>query len=423
MTMQHNKKWVRGLAAGAAGLMLASTAQAQITLAENEDGWKVMMMGLVSVWSGIEDFDEASGRPAEQTTRVITGFNPSKLEFLAFAPEYNGISVSAYFQLATSINGAKTRRTGEQIEVRAADISVAGSFGTFSLGRSFAIHDSLAIVNDTGSMRGVGYICTGPDGAGPNCGHIGTGYTWTDWTSGIRYATPRVSGLQLRIGAFDPIEAAFGEPAGFTPVINDSTFSLQNFSAFGAAIDTSTPLIEADVTYSYGWDSGTLLAWASGMYQDVETNEGPGSTSLEAFSLGGRLTYKSDAGVFGLTGNWTDTQGIAEGFMGFGVRCNATACDAVEGNQWYANADFTFGGKTTIGVSYGEGSEEANAVIGNGAVDRELLMAYIQHNITPNLNLNIELQSFERKSDGFAAGLFLPNEEYDAILVGAEFRF
>jgi len=232
-----------------------------------------------------------------------------------------------------------------------------------------------------------------------------------------------VSGLQLRIGAFDPIEAAFGEPAGFTPVINDSTFSLQNFSAFGAAIDTSTPLIEADVTYSYGWDSGTLLAWASGMYQDVETNEGPGSTSLEAFSLGGRLTYKSDAGVFGLTGNWTDTQGIAEGFMGFGVRCNATACDAVEGNQWYANADFTFGGKTTIGVSYGEGSEEANAVIGNGAVDRELLMAYIQHNITPNLNLNIELQSFERKSDGFAAGLFLPNEEYDAILVGAEFRF
>jgi len=132
MTMQHNKKWVRGLAAGAAGLMLASTAQAQITLAENEDGWKVMMMGLVSVWSGIEDFDEASGRPAEQTTRVITGFNPSKLEFLAFAPEYNGISVSAYFQLATSINGAKTRRTGEQIEVRAADSSAPSRWAAAS---------------------------------------------------------------------------------------------------------------------------------------------------------------------------------------------------------------------------------------------------------------------------------------------------
>lgn len=416
---------------------LALPAHAAITLVETEDGWKVQMMGLVSVWGGTSDFDEADTafgpRPAEDSTRIMTGFNPSKIEFMAFAPKHNGMEISAYFQIATSINGNKSRRTGEQIEVRAADISVATDYGTFSLGRNFAIFDSLAIVNDTGSMRGIGYICTGPDGAGPNCGHIGTGYTWTDWTAGIRYATPRKAGLQFRVGAFDPVETAFGNPGGGAPFILDgSGFSLFNVTSFGTAVETSTPLLEGELNYSRqfnvgGETSANLLAWASGLIQDVEDKTSGEDTTISGYSFGGRLSFNTTAGVLGLTGNWTETEGIAEGFIGFGVRCDAGICDAVDGNQWYVNADYTFRGKTTFGVSYGEGSEDANVNIGNGNVDRELLMVYIQHQLTPNFNINIEYHDFERKTDGtnlgLAAGIFAQNEEYNAIMLGGEFRF
>jgi len=418
-------------------LGFALPAEAAITLVETEDGWRVDMMGLVSVWSGTSDFDDADTafgpRPAEDSTRVITGFNPSKIEFMAFAPKSNGMEISAYFQIATSINGNKSRRTGEQIEVRAADISVGTDYGTFSLGRNFAIFDSLAIVNDTGSMRGIGYICTGPDGAGPNCGHIGTGYTWTDWTAGIRYASPRLGGLQFRVGAFDPVESAFGEPGGGAPfVLDGGGFSLFNVTGFGTSVETDTPLLEAELNFSRQFQMGenasaNLLAWASGLTQEVEDRFTGLDTDIQGYSFGGRASFNMPTGVLGITGNWTETEGIAEGFIGFGVACNETVCDAVDGNQWYINGDYTFGGKATFGVSYGEGSEDANANIGNGNVDRELLMVYLQYQLTPNFNVNIEYQDFERKTDdtnlGLAAGIFAQNEEYDAIMLGGEFRF
>ncbi|MDT8449065.1 MAG: hypothetical protein RQ847_02720 [Wenzhouxiangellaceae bacterium] len=430
-------------------MAVALPAQAAITLVETEDGWKVQMMGLVSVWSGSSDFDQADTafgpRPAEDSTRVMTGFNPSKIEFMAFAPEYNGMEISTYFQIATSINGNKSRRTGEQIEVRAADISIGTDYGTFSLGRNFAIHDSLPIVNDSGSMRGIGYICTGPDGAGPNCGHIGTGYTWSDWTAGIRYASPRAAGLQLRAGLFDPVENAFGEPGGGAPfVLDGSAFSLFNVTGFGNAVETDTPLLEAEVNFAHNFKMGesasaNLLAWVSGLYQGVEDKISSQDTTIEGYSGGGRLTFDTPGGVLGVTGNYTETEGIAEGFIGFGVRCNANVCDAVDGDQWYVNVDYNLGefipseyglfrgNRATIGISYGEGSEDANANIGNGNVDRELLMVYLQYQLTPNFNINIEYQDFERETDntnlGLAAGIFPQNEEYDAIMLGGEFRF
>lgn len=448
--MKSHYRQTAKLLAAVLALAVTLPAQAAITLVETEDGWKVQMMGLVSVWGGTADFDTADTfagpRPSETSTRVITGFNPSKIEFQAFAPEYNGLEISTYFQIATSINGNKSRRTGEQIEVRAADVSIGTDYGTFSLGRNFAIFDSLAIVNDSGSMRGIGYICTGPDGSGPNCGHIGTGYTWSDWTAGIRYASPRAGGLQFRAGLFDPVETAFGEPGGGAPfVLDPAGFSLFNVTGFGTAVETTTPLVEAEFNYlrqfSLGSESsGNLFAWAGGLFQDLEDKVSGSSTSIQGYSFGGRLTFDiASAGVLGITGNYSETEGIAEGFIGFGVRCDAQVCDTVEGDQWYVNVDYNLGNfipseyglfrgdKATIGVSYGEGSEDANAGIGNGNVDRELFMAYIQYQLTPNFNLNFEFQDFERKTDntntGLAAGIFPQNEEYNAFMFGGEFRF
>lgn len=452
---------VRRVAAASAGAVLlcaALPANAQITLADS-NGWKVNMMGLLSVWTGSSSWDvrddiRFGGDLSQDSFRVTTGFNPSKLEFVVVAPEVNGITVSSYTQFASSLQGFKTRRVGEQIEVRAMDISVAGKFGNFQFGRSFAIYAGNSILADTGSMRGTGYICTGPDGSGPNCGHIGTGYTWTDWTAGIRYSTPRsASGFQFRVGLFDPIETAFGIPGGDPFVVGTSGFDGQlpngllfNFSeVIGTTnIETSTPLIEAELSWNKAFGPGganNILLWLNAMNQNLEDLGTGSDTDIQGLSFGGRLKV----GRVGITANVEDTEGIAEGFMGFGVTCLQdevtlanNQCASVEGSQWYVNLDITApSGKTVFGVSYGEGEEDANPLTlgfplgnvsgGSGDVERDLLMVYIQHNVTPNLNVNAEFHTFERTTVGgnlnLASGLFPSQEEYSAFLLGGEFRF
>lgn len=409
--------------------MAMGPAHAQIAIEKN--GWKADVNGLISVWSGNENFSAATGRPQESTQRVRTGFNPSKLEVTAHAPEYNGINVSGYFQLAASINGNKSQRTGEQIEVRGADLSISSQYGTFSAGRNFNIYGSLPIANDTGSMRGVGYLCTGPDGNGPNCGHIGTGYTWSDFSAGLRYTSPRVSGFQVRLGVYDPIETAFGTPGGGTPFIGLSNGTFTNFTSIGSAVETR-PLLQADINWASnpfalgGSTTGSALIWLGGLNQRIkDLGNSSDSAHIKGFNLGSRLTAKAPVGVFGLTTNYEKTFGIAEGFMGFGARCNVGGCDTVRGQQWYVNADYTFAGKTTFGTSFGRGWENANAFVGNDNVKRRLWVAYVQHQLTPNVNVNVEVQRFRRSTDGAgnAAGIFPGQERYVAALLGVEFRF
>lgn len=407
----------------------AVPASAQIVLAESESGWKASMMGLISIWGEQASWDEGFD---EDTFRVTTGYNPSKIEFIVNAPEHNGINVSTYFQLAASLQTNKARRAGEQIEVRGAAITISSGVGTFQFGRHFGIYGSSATVNDTGSMRGTGYICVGPDGSGPNCGHIGTGYTWADWTMSLQYHTPQFGGFQLRVGLMDPLERAFGVPGGGTPFIatadlagdfNGTFFNFTDIQGTGS-LETDTPLIEAELTFNhaFGENGGNSIAfWADFMTQNVEDlGPGSGDADITGVGIGGRLKL----GALGISGNYEDNEGIAEGFMAAGVRCDATGCDAVEGDQWYANVDFTVG-NVVLGASYGEGTEDASAVVGNSDVERELIMGYVQWNITPNLNLNVEVQSFERTTanNGAAAFIFASQEEYTAFLLGAEFRW
>ncbi len=426
---------------GTSMLLGAMSSNAAIPIVKTESGWSLQMMGLFSAWTGSTDWDvrgaTAFGLPqldAQSSFRVGTGFNPSKIEFVAVAPEFNGITVSAYFQLAHSLQGFKTRRVGEQIEIRAADIAVSGSFGQLQIGRSFGIFASHSILNDTGSMRGAGYQCVGPDGSGPNCGHIGTGYTWTDWTAGIRYASPRTNGFQFRVGIFDPIETSFGIPGG-DPIVIANT-NLSSIAQGDSVVETSAPLIEADLHYTKGFGpngSNNFAFWLGAMTQGIDDNTTGASTDIRGLSLGGRLKV----GGFGITANFEDTEGIAEGFMGFGTRCRANVagmpdgCGAVEGDQFYVNLDYT-AGDTVYGVSYGEGHEDASAfmdapafgVLGTGEVDRELVMVYVQHQLTPSFNINAEFHTFERVTPtGLAPGLFFPDEEYNAFLLGGEFRF
>lgn len=402
--MKATSKFFKTTIATIFGWLLLTTANPALagpaTLTNSGDEWRVTTMGLISAWAGPVSWD--IGGNEEDSFRITTGYNPSKFELVVAAPEHNGLNISSYFQVASSLQSAgSSRRTGEQVEVRGASIDVAGDFGTIQIGRNFGVFATYPVIFDTSSMRGVGYICVGPDGGGPNCGHIGTGYTWPDWTSGIRYFSPGGPGFQIRLGLTDAVESAFvGAPIPGT-----------------GAIETSTPMIEAELIYT----GGNLILWAGLLNQAVDDlGTGGGSTDITGTNIGGRLTL----GNLGISANFESNEGIAEGFIGSGVACGAGGCEAVEGDQFYVNIDYT-AGDTVFGVSYGEGSEDANAALGTDNVDRELVMFFIQHQLTPAFNVNLEIQSFERVTDGtgVAAGVFAPQEEYSAVLVGGEYRF
>ena len=203
----------------------------------------------------------------------------------------------------------------------------------------------------------------------------------------------------------------------------------------------AVPSAELSFNKAFGPNNqNNILLWLNAMNQNLEDLGNGSDTDIQGFSFGGRLK----AGPVGITANVEDTEGIAEGFMGFGVTCLqdptgalTNQCAAVEGSQWYVNLDFTApSGNTVFGVSYGEGDEDGSSLTlpfpfgaGSGDVERELLMVYLQHNVTPNFNVNVEFHTFERTTTGgtgfsaIAPGLFPSQEEYDAFLLGGEFRF
>ena len=89
------------------------------------------------------------------------------------------------------------------INLRETNFSVAGSFGTVTIGRSIGIAHSNAILNDM-LLFGVGAITGGSDQSNTSLGRIGLGYLYTDFHPQISWATPAIGPFTAKIGLFDP---------------------------------------------------------------------------------------------------------------------------------------------------------------------------------------------------------------------------
>jgi predicted porin len=125
---------------------------------------------------------------------------------------------------------------------------------------------------------------------------------------------------------------------------------------------------------------------------------------------------KINLGDFNMALNYTDTTGIgADGLYGYGGINDAD----VDATQWYAEAYYTLD-KTTVGYSYGEGSQDSRAAdaskgLGDVAeVDNELSMLFVHHQLTPQLRLVGELQDYKSSGD---------QNDYNAIIVGFQYDF
>ena len=382
------------LVAGFAGAQ--DSAQAS---ADSASKWHVDFGGLINAFVVNANWDV--GNNLESTTRVMSGFDPSKFNAHITAPHYRGLEVSGHFQFAPSIQSNKAKFAGESFEVRIAEVDVSGTFGTFEIGRGWSIFNAQAIINDAASLPGVGRIPS-PDRGGPTFGRIGTGYTWTDFDPKVAYRTPDLGGFQLRVGIFDPIETPFG--ASSLP---------DNSGGTGVgALETQTPRVEAEATYAVKSDRAAFRVWAGGLGQSLKDKGTDSTTTISGFDGGAHV----DVAGFGLTAAYTTTKGVGpSGFQGNGFVCDAAGCRSAKTDFWYGGANYTLSGKTTFGASYGEGNQKAKD--GFAKVKNQLGMAFIHHQLSPQLYLTLEAHKFRSKTSDVIS------EKYRAFIVGTQFNF
>ncbi len=427
MIQTHRKAtWIGIASAVAIGLPLGTAQAVEVT---SSNGWSASFDGNISahlISANASTLDGASSNVTD--TRVTSGWNPSKFNAHFKAPEFNGITVSGNFQYATNITGANNDGFGStngnrnlDVDVRVLEADISGAFGTIAIGRGWGIFDSQAILNDVGSGIGLGELCGTPaNWNGGTCGRIGTGYHWTAFNSKIEYDTPDLGGFSLRVGLFDPTNV-------------------------GGEFTVHTPRVEAEGTYASKFTGGGFKLWVGGAYQSLNgLASGPSSTIS-----GGNGGVHVDVGGLGLTGSYTRTKGFGGGnssvwggggFVGgFGygagngaVSCYATSttgttiitsttaaatsCRAASAKQWYAEADYTMG-NALVGVSAGQGRQDADATAGFHDIKTNLDMAYWHHKITKQLTLVVEYDYFEGKTLG------VPDNKYSMFSVGGWFDF
>lgn len=402
-------------------------AQAVEVTASN--GWSASFDGNISAHLIAANASTLGGAPSDvKDTRVTSGWNPSKFNAHVKAPEFDGITVTGNFQYATNITGANNDGFGStngnrnlDVDVRVLEADISGAFGTIAIGRGWGIFDSQAILNDVGSGIGTGELCGTPDNwNGGTCGRIGTGYHWTAFNSKIEYDTPDLNGFSGRVGLFDPTNV-------------------------GAQFNVKTPRFEAEGTYASKFEGGAFKLWVGGVYQGLDSLASGPSSKISGVDGGVHV----DVAGFGLTGAYTSTKGYGGGnssvwggggFVGgFGygagngaVSCyatsatgatvitpttaTATSCTAATAKQWYVEADYSLG-NTLVGVSAGQGKQDADVTAGFNDVKTTLDMAYWHQKLTKQLTLVVEYDYFQGKTAG------VTDNKYTLFSVGAWFDF
>ena len=361
-------------------LSIASPAIAGVDLV-SQGGWETSISGSLPVFLVASDHDNS-----EKALRVQSGFNPANINFHVVAPKSDsGITVSGHFQIDTHLQGSGVQNSG-LFESRVANIQLSGDFGTIVAGKDFGVFNSSAI-GDLSSQRGVGWLGGGADTANTTGGRIGTGYVYANFNPQVKYISPSMGGLSFKVALINPEEPQ------------------------DAPVETDSPRIEGQINYKMDAGNGSLELWSGVFQQTVNVvSENSFGYDMQGIDVGAHI----DIASFGLTVSYTDTTGIgADGLYGGSIN------DAdVDATQWYVEADYVFG-KNTIGVSYGEGSQDARIADASkgldavGNVDNELTMLFINHQMTPQFRLIGELQDYQSTVQN----------DYTAIVAGFQFDF
>ncbi len=390
---------VSAIALLAAGFAAPATAELSF---ESESGWKFGVNGHIPVFALVSDNDSLE----EDAFRITTGFNPATAQFNVHAPTQNGLDVSGHFQLNSHLSGADGvqnsgfgrvdfgRQSG--VESRVAEIAVSGDFGALNIGKGFGIYGTPGI-GDAGSGMGVGLF--NPNQGDATAGRIGNGYFYANFNPRVIYTSPSMGGLQLKIGLFQPEKPKDGEVARTVMDADGNPLSITESNALNGQVGTDSPRVEANVV----WSGDILTLWAGGFTQRVDVeNASVDNFTMSGVDFGGavalgRANLRANYGLTKGTGNFV--------FGGHGITGGAQEEDA---DQWYVEGTYDVTSRTTIGVSYGEGTDDLSDV------DTDLTMVFARYKATDAWTLLAEVQDFSTDvQDG----------DSSAVIVGAQFTF
>ena len=371
------------------------------------DGWEVSYGGFINLFYTQSDFEGG-----EDSAHLQEGLLPSFHTMVVKTPEVNGLTGTGQITFAVDTSAEKGGRlnksgvlgTGSNIDMREVFFNVAGDFGTISVGRTLALFQRQAILQDI-TLFGMGYI-GGPDGGGTGLGRIGAGYVYPDFRTRFVYQTPDMNGFQLSVGIFDPQE----------PLGPDSSYGSE----------TDTPQFQAEATYNSAFEGGSFSAWAGFLWQEQEITSSPcqmeddegdclvagGTGDVE--SVGWNVGATVNASGFSVTGSYYDGEALGSVLFALGggdaFDCNNTGCNEADNDGFYVQSSYTFNGTTKIGGGYGESRQDADLTYGIGKVERELWTVGVYHDVNSWLKVIAEYSNFDAgagDTDTFSIGGFL----------------
>ena len=360
------------------------------------DGWEVSYGGFINLFYTQSDFEFADGT-SEDSAHLQEGLLPSFHTMTVKTPEVNGLTGTGQITFAVDTSAEKSGRlnksgvlgTGSNIDMREVFFNVSGDFGTISAGRTLALFQRQAILQDL-TLFGMGYIGT-PDGGGTGLGRIGAGYVYPDFRTRFVYQTPDMSGFQLSVGIFDP-----QEPLG------------ANIS------ETDTPQFQAEATYNSSFEGGSFSGWAGFLWQEQEIMASDSTPGGDVESVGWNVGATVNASGFSVTGSYYNGEALGSVLFALGggdaFNCNDMGCNEADNDGFYVQSSYTFNGTTKIGGGYGESRQDADMMYDIGKVERELWTVGVYHDVNSWLKVIAEYSNFDSgagETDTFSLGGFL----------------
>ncbi|THK41394.1 porin [Methylophaga sp. SB9B] len=374
------KKTTLASLVGAAAFAAAGAANATIVVG-GENGYEFSVDGNINQFYIYTDQNSNGG--GQDNSQVANGLLPTFLGFNVKAPEINGLTVGARVSISPSTNNGSYVNNSSAMEQREAFATVDGGFGQIMLGKGLGLYSANNILLDQ-TLFGVGataFSAADSQNTGQtSLGRIGYGYDYAYWRSQIRWTSVDMNGFQFAAAIVD----------------NDTGFFDSSNPAYTVDVAEKDPRYEASLTYATAFDGGSVKLWLDGMTSSVEF-EGAGSERSNAWTLGGQLVM----GGFEVVAAYYDNKGQGIGGLG-GFGAFTTDGNARDGDGYYAQLGYRFGGQTFVAASYGESTLKRDSLLDAANVgtfsdlDKNSMTTIgVYHDVTANLKLVAEYSKME----------------------------
>jgi hypothetical protein len=272
---------------------------------------------------------------AGNSSAIRNGLLPGYLKF-DVATNQGGWDVGAHFGMYPGINsatyaaGGGANSGGKNTALQTAGIDFRQTYltvgraglGEFKLGRDIGLFGSEGILNDI-TLLSVGSTGGNVAPSNTSLGRIGAGYIYTDFQPQITYTSPNLSGFQVTVGIFEPLE-----------------------SLTGPGETSKSPAFQGKIVYDGKFGDFSARAWLSGITQKHNRIDGISYTG-SGFDTGAKIGY----GPIMLTGYYYNGSGLGTTALNlFDTDADGAKRDS---DGFYLQGLATFD-KFSVGGSYGE---------------------------------------------------------------------